>query len=545
MSWVAPGFALLRQDGETCSCAQLQARALALPWSQHWTHATIACHAREHLIVAAFAAWAHDAIAILPPNLRPATLAADPDAHGVVLHDGELGVGIDVRGLVAATATPREPGPPRVRLSTSGTTGAPVAIDKAPEQLLREAAVLVQTLGLDAASRLLCTVPSHHIYGLLLGVIAPAHAGATVHGGTPLQPEAILAALQRHQLDVLVTTPAQLRACAVLPTGAFASLRRVVSSGAPLPDDVATMVRQQLGVCVTEILGSSETGGLAWRVHDRVAPPLRPLPGVAIEVDDDGRLHVDAPWLPADAPRPMPTADRVERVADGFVHRGRIDDVIKVAGIRVTLGEVVARALAIPGVRDAHALRVAAHDGRGDAIALLLASELDAAAIRSALSPHLDAVVLPRRIACVPALPRDGAGKLDRSTALALLGGEAGGVVPQLLHADADGARAIASIDATLPCFAGHFPDRPVLPGVMVLELVLATVARAWPQLGALRSLPRAKFTRTIAPGDRVAVSLRRTGARVDFTVERDGEVCATGTLACDASREPGAATVE
>lgn len=546
MSWAEPGFALLQPDGTPLPLAQLQARAQSLAWSPAYSAARVLCGTREHLIVALLAAWAHDAIAILPPNLRPGAIAEPGDAHTVVLHDGALAHGIDVRTLVAAgTEATRSPADPRVRLSTSGTTGAPVAIDKAPGQLLREAAVLVQTLGLGRGSRVLCTVPSHHIYGLLLGVIAPACAGATVHGGTPLQPEAILAALQQHQLDVLVTTPAQLRACSVLPRGAFAALRCIVSSGAPLTEPVATMVREHLGASVTELLGSSETGGLAWRVHDRVAPPLQPLPGVAIDIDDDGRLWVDAPWLPADAARPMPTQDRVEHVAGGFMHRGRIDDVVKIAGIRVALGEVVVRVLAIPGVRDAHALRVAAHDGRGDAIALVVATELDAAAIRAVLAPHFDPVVVPRRIACVPELPREGTGKLDRHSALALLGAEAPGLVPQLLHADADGARARATVDAALPCFAGHFPDRPVLPGVMVLELVLATVSRAWPDLGALRTAPRVKFTRTIAPGDAVAVVLRRSGARIDFTVERDGEVCATGTLGCDASPEPRAAAVE
>ncbi|MFO0635063.1 MAG: AMP-binding protein [Nannocystaceae bacterium] len=546
MSWADPGFALLQPDGTPLPLAQLQARAQSLAWSPAYSAARVLCGTREHLIVALLAAWAHEAIAILPPNLRPgATGGAWRRAHR---RAARRRARARHRRAKPWSRAPR----PRDRRQIRGCGCRPRApparwwrSTRRFRQLLREAAVLVQTLGLGRGSRVLCTVPSHHIYGLLLGVIAPACAGATVHGGTPLQPEAILAALQQHQLDVLVTTPAQLRACSVLPRGAFAVLRCIVSSGAPLTEPVATMVREHLGASVTELLGSSETGGLAWRVHDRVAPPLQPLPGVAIDIDDDGRLWVDAPWLPADAARPMPTQDRVERVAGGFMHRGRIDDVVKIAGIRVALGEVVARVLAIPGVRDAHALRVAAHDGRGDAIALVVATELDAAAIRAVLAPHFDPVVVPRRIACVPELPREGTGKLDRHSALALLGAEAPGLVPQLLHADADGARARATVDAALPCFAGHFPDRPVLPGVMVLELVLATVSRAWPELGALRTAPRVKFTRTIAPGDAVAVVLRRSGARIDFTVERDGEVCATGTLGCDASPEPRAAAVE
>ena len=46
---------------------------------------------------------------------------------------------------------------------------------------------------------------------------------------------------------------------------ALRQVRRVFSSGGPLPAEAAQLLRERLGQWPTEIYGSSETGGIAWR----------------------------------------------------------------------------------------------------------------------------------------------------------------------------------------------------------------------------------------------------------------------------------------
>ncbi|MBK6923003.1 MAG: AMP-binding protein [Deltaproteobacteria bacterium] len=532
MSWVHPDARVAGLDGDS-RWSQLLRDADALTVSPAIDTVVLACASRRAFVIGAALAWSRQLRLRLPANLRPATIAALAGPHAVVLDDAALAPVRDDAALasddghlaqLARIATPA------VELYTSGSTTAPLAVPKTGDELLAEAHALTLQLGLGPASRITCTPPPHHIYGLLFGVIAPALAGASVAEAMPLQPEAIVATLARHGSDVLVTTPAQLRACSVLARGAFAGLARVVSSGAPLGTACATMVREHLGIAVTEVLGSSETGGIASRVHDRDDPPWVPLPGVHVRADDDGRMHVQSPWCGHGLP--IATADRIAMSEHGFVHLGRVDDVLKIAGIRVALTEVTAHALALSGVTDAHALRLPAHDGRGDAIGLLVATTtLDPASVRAALAERFDAVALPRRVVCTEALPRNDRGKLERNVALAALGVTAV-LEPLVVSRDEQHTRVRFEIDGALPYFDGHFPGDPVLPGVVVLEqLVARTVARTWPGLGGMRRARRVKFTRTIRPGDAVEVELRRRGAQVDFRVSCGDEACASGTV--------------
>lgn len=510
-------------DGRSADRDETTAAVSTLARRLRRTDVLVACTGRVDFVHAVLAAWTTNRRVVLPPNLQPQTLAEIAAAS-----DADL---LDDRALAASPADAETSAPSTgfVRLFTSGSTGAPRAIDKAADQLLGEARVLADTFAI-AGQRVLCTVPFGHIYGLLFGVLVPLTGGATIVGEAPLHAEAVLAATLRHQVDVLCTTPAQLRSFAVLDRGALSRLSRVFSSGAPLPAATAAMLRERHGIAVTEVLGSSETGGVATRTHDTDAPRWRALPQVEITADADGRMHVRAPWT--DRPDALvATEDRIELEGDGFIHRGRIDDVVKIAGRRVALGDVLARTLDAPGVEDAAACVLPATDGRGATIGLVAAGTATAEQLREHLAGWLEPTVLPRPIVCVPRLDRDATGKLPRARLLALLGVAADETVEVDLV-----------IDPAAPCFVGHFPGDPIYPGAVLLdEVVCASVARTWPRLGAPRAILRAKFSEPIRPGDALQLRLVRRGEEIAFDVRRGGISCASGRLrfAADARADP------
>ena len=84
------------------------------------------------------------------------------------------------------------------------------------------------------------------------------------------------------------------------------------------------------------------------------------------------------------------------------------------------------------------------------------------------------------------------------------------------------------------PAIAGHFPGRPIVPGVLLLDAVLAAAG-----LARVR-LVRAKFTAPVIPGDPFDITLERRGAgRIVFTCRCRGTIVLTGELACSPSDPP------
>jgi 3-hydroxymyristoyl/3-hydroxydecanoyl-(acyl carrier protein) dehydratase len=90
------------------------------------------------------------------------------------------------------------------------------------------------------------------------------------------------------------------------------------------------------------------------------------------------------------------------------------------------------------------------------------------------------------------------------------------------------------------PALPGHFPDRPLVPGVVLLERVAAAWKR-WRQQGV--GTLDAKFMQPLRPGEDAVIALHDEGHRVRFEIRRtDGVVLARGTMVPRASDGNGAA---
>ncbi len=79
---------------------------------------------------------------------------------------------------------------------------------------------------------------------------------------------------------------------------------------------------------------------------------------------------------------------------------------------------------------------------------------------------------------------------------------------------------AVFVFPAELAVFSGHFPCRPILPGILELEMVRAAMERFTGSALRLISIEKAKFLREVKPGERILLNLDFTSSGSRFSVK-------------------------
>lgn len=105
---------------------------------------------------------------------------------------------------------------------------------------------------------------------------------------------------------------------------------------------------------------------------------------------------------------------------------------------------------------------------------------------------------------------------------------------------------AIKNVSFNEPQFQGHFPDYPIMPGVLMVEaiaqaggaLLLTEIPDRQNKLMVFTGIDSAKFRRPVVPGDQVRIEVKvlnwRTSAvRMQGTATVDGKVVCEATVMC------------
>lgn len=493
---------------------------------------------------ALLAAWHADKTVVLPGDDLPSTVQALL-ASGCALA-GDLPDALQAASDVTRQALDRQPidlQAARLKVYTSGSQGRPEAIGKRLFQLVSELDALEGAFGAlldgeDAAGAvptIWSTVSHQHIYGLLFLVLWPLAAGRPLSQRRLLYPEDLAACLGPAP-SVLVATPAHLKRLGdqLDWTDARQGLRAVFSSGGPLPFDVSRAVSLTLGHVPTEVFGSSETGGIAWRRCASAIEPWQPFADVQWRLDDSGCLAVQSPRLP-DA-QWWTTSDRAEAAgAESFRLLGRADRIVKIEEKRVSLSAIEQQLLGTPWVHEAKALVIDTPIGaRVAVVAVPTALGREHAAhgrrvlsnlLRQVLAGVVEAVALPRRWRFVEALPINAQGKTPEALLAALFvdASDADGAEgvsapaanrPEMptVHWDERGdTTALATLDihAGLTVFDGHFEVAPILPGVAQLDWAMTLGRQCFAMPNRFMRLEVLKFVRPVPPGTALKVGLQ------------------------------------
>lgn len=304
---------------------------------------------------------------------------------------------------------------PQLVFFTSGSTGAPKQAPKKISQIDAEARYWVDWFGAQA-DHVAGSVSHQHIYGLIFRIAVPVMAGWRSTDRQAFAWESFVTEITPR--SVVVTSPAHLTR---IPPG-ISSARPafVLSSGQALPLAGALEADQLFGAPPVEILGSTETGGVAIRQRRDDAEPWTPLGGVTLNLDAEGVLNVGSPFAGGE---PQRMGDRAEILPDGrFRLLARIDRVVKIEGKRVSLTRVESALVGQPAVREAVALSLGGEGVEMLAAVVVLSpkgaaelAELGAfrftRQLRKRLSEGLEPAERPKRWRFVEAIPVNSQGK--------------------------------------------------------------------------------------------------------------------------------------
>jgi len=85
------------------------------------------------------------------------------------------------------------------------------------------------------------------------------------------------------------------------------------------------------------------------------------------------------------------------------------------------------------------------------------------------------------------------------------------------------------------PALPGHFPSQPIVPGVVVLDQVLALAGICGSRE---RTIPWVKFARPLLPGQTAEVTWTMAGATLKFSVRHAGAEVVRGQVALSLSQD-------
>jgi acyl-coenzyme A synthetase/AMP-(fatty) acid ligase len=307
---------------------------------------------------------------------------------------------------------------------TSGSSGQPKKVARKLKSLYSEVTMLESTF-LEAANRhkVYSSVSHQHAYGLIFNILWPLFSGKTIVCSAIGHPEQV--AQIADEDAILVTSPSLLSR---LQLNTHCRLT-VFTSGNLLQKQDAEHLNTHGSVKPYEVLGSTETGGVAYR--QQLSSQLwQTLPEVSISCDDDSDcLIVTSPYFDGVAPYTM--GDKVVlHSPQTFELLGRADRIVKVEGKRLSLSAMENNIKQLAWVKDAYAVLLEKPRHAVGLVLVLTAIGKEQLAalgkpqlnsqVRNSLAKYYEAILRPKKIRYIEKLPINTQGKIIRQEVLSL-----------------------------------------------------------------------------------------------------------------------------
>ena len=376
----------------------------------------------------------------LPPD--PPTPSGSPDEVPEVRRR--------LQGTLLTCSVFKRPNPdfgvePLVVMFTADSLGDPKGVLRTEENLVAVAESAISALQITQESRVLTAVPLFHAYGWDIGLLPALRTGATIFLEEEISAKRVGKLLRDHSIDVLPGTPGMYAELIRLPTAKPLEIERprYVSAGSRLDPLIAETFFDKYGIRIMSCYHSTEAGIISiddtakapesvGKLVDRIQIKLTDLKGRKSAGAKDGQIWLKGKSVSPKSIGPYKDLDTVaqkkggtvaigESDKTGWFHSGdlgrvdrsgrlflvgREDDVVKVDGKRVALGEVEGCLESFPKVKQAQAMVVTDPLSGAMVVARVVTrSKCDPEEIIDHCARNLAPYKVPRRIEFCDTLP--------------------------------------------------------------------------------------------------------------------------------------------
>ncbi|MCB0334793.1 MAG: acyl-CoA synthetase [Bdellovibrionales bacterium] len=408
-------------------------------------------------------------------------------------------------------------------LCTSGSTGAFSLVPKKLEQLESEVAVHETLWPEVSPGAIFCGSVSHqHVYGLLFRVLWPFLSRRTMYVPQLCFPEDFCKCFKRFEGLVFVSSPALLKRLPGLLDLEFLKDKcsLILSSGGPLDEQVARLFATQV-LPITELYGSTETGGIAYRVRSTSDVLWTQLPGVRVRsANEDQCIEVCSPFL--GSANWYHGHDVIEVHSEAsFELKGRADRIVKLEEKRISLCQIENCLHRSELIEESVVLMHELSGSRsllGAAVALNTAGlELIRKEGKKSLTNHLKQelllelpkIAVPRVWKYLGALPRNAQGKILHDEIQDFFDDRQDLPFIQSVLQENNQLIAECEVPRDLCYLEGHFPERPIVPGFIQFDWAMY-FAREYlvlpPQIESCKAI---KFNDLLEPGQKFSLWLQ------------------------------------
>lgn len=422
--------------------------------------------------------------------------------------------------------TLKAPNPDNVYINffTSGSTSTPKKVRKNLRNLIIEALDMCEEFPINRDLKFITTTRLTHMFGIEFAFIIPFVNGNAIDTDTIKLPEQI-------------TT----KKCVFISTPSFVD-KMVKYNDNPNPPEYIFTAGDKLknttfeflekNSKVIDIYGCTEAGTVGFRTSSKT-DYLTPMKNAKVYTDTNRQLCVKSDYFLEDE---LTLNDLIEIKNNCFKILGRSDRILKIQEKRISAPELENYLNKIDIIENSYCMKVDEKIGavvvlnnKGEKPIIQKGKQEVIKTIKSYLTKYSE--LIPQKWRFLPEIPKTITGKTDKEKILKIFGLNLS--MPLILEKNikTDCAELTMIFLRHSNFFQGHFPDIPVLPGVVQFFFAHFFAEEIFGASIRLEKMKKIKFSKVIKPDTKIILKLKNNDLSIDYTYTDGEHTYSSGTF--------------